>query len=324
MAGTNGCTPSTYTVIVRDQEFRLSKRQIEFDSPNFFTSCFLGSFQESSSKSVTLDRNPQLFAIILEYLSGYEILPLSACDKMDVAYVTRNLLVDADFYGLTRLRRLLTAPSLPPSLSLEWAGLARQVVTLPEVISEHLPPGIEYVDGALYSEHHGNQLPVLVSARDVPIRLSASRDIKIPKSEKTSFRIDYTGSQEGGMATSVKHPPTILAESVFQGGKMCIDDDVLLLSDFSYWWHDPSSAESSKASLSLFNRLSPLTIEPSSRPYARYEGVLWADEVLFTIIKRSSDAGDPVLHIKLADLKARTRGAVLSELVPASSRWKHN
>ncbi|TFK52619.1 hypothetical protein OE88DRAFT_1734589 [Heliocybe sulcata] len=323
-----------YTLTVRGQEFRLSKRQIEFDSPNFFTACFLGSFQESSSKSVTLDRSPQLFAIIVEYLSGYEILPLPSTfvsERMDAAYVTRNLLVDADFYGLTGLKRLLTTPSLPPSLGLEWAGLARKIVTLPEVIGEHLPPGVEYVDGGLYSEEDGNQLPVLVSAKDVPIRLSASRELESKSggmvakanTDRMTFKIDYTESRDGAMATAIKHPPTIVAESVFSGGKMRVDNLDMSLSFFHEWWqvYTRSNSVGWDEKERSFLSFQPATLEPTDGPYGRYEGILWADEILFTVIRRSSDAGDPVLHIKLADLKARTRGAVLSDLSPPGSRW---
>ncbi|KZT25392.1 hypothetical protein NEOLEDRAFT_1148028 [Neolentinus lepideus HHB14362 ss-1] len=328
----DGMSPK-YTVTVRDQEFRLSKRQIEFDSPNFFTACFLGSFQESSSKSVALDRNPQLFAIIVEYLSGYEILPLPAAflsERMDAGYVTRNLFVDADFYGLMGLKRLLTTPKLPPSLGLEWAGLARKIVTLSEVVSENLPPGVEYVDGGLYSEEEGNQLPVLVYARDVPVRLSASREMSSPggmmaktNSDRIMFKIDYAEFRGGAMATAIKHPPTIVAESVFSGGKMRINDLVMSLTYFSSWWQSNTRASiyDREGEGSAFLDFQPSTLEPAEAPYCRYEGVLWADEALFTVVGRSSDAGDPVLHIKLADLKARSRGAVLSDLSPPGSRW---
>ncbi|GAA5975745.1 hypothetical protein JCM11641_005858 [Rhodosporidiobolus odoratus] len=48
------------------------------DEPNYFTAAFLdGGFAESSSRSLRTDHNPQLFALIVEHLSGYDIVPLS-------------------------------------------------------------------------------------------------------------------------------------------------------------------------------------------------------------------------------------------------------
>ncbi|KAG8687847.1 hypothetical protein FRC09_013250, partial [Ceratobasidium sp. 395] len=61
---------------MRGETFVLTRDQIEFDSPNFFTSCFLGEFTESRTRTLTLSRDPELFRIILDHLSGYEVLPL--------------------------------------------------------------------------------------------------------------------------------------------------------------------------------------------------------------------------------------------------------
>lgn len=96
----------TYTIHMRDETFNLTKDQIEFDSPNYFTSCFLGDFAESQTRTLRLSRNPDLFKIIIEYLSSYHVLPLaeSAIPKlMDRPLALQNLRVDAEFYLLNGL-----------------------------------------------------------------------------------------------------------------------------------------------------------------------------------------------------------------------------
>lgn len=62
--------PEQYTVITRGVTFHLFRSQIEFDSPNYFTSAFLEGFAEAQSQVVHLDRNPQLFALVVEHVSG--------------------------------------------------------------------------------------------------------------------------------------------------------------------------------------------------------------------------------------------------------------
>ncbi|KDN33445.1 hypothetical protein RSAG8_13466, partial [Rhizoctonia solani AG-8 WAC10335] len=95
-----------YTVVLRGQEFVLTKSQIEFDSPNYFTACFLGDFREAQTKRLVLTRNLELFQLVVEHLCGYEILPLD--DKtipshMPPDAVLRNLRADALFYQLDGL-----------------------------------------------------------------------------------------------------------------------------------------------------------------------------------------------------------------------------
>ncbi|KAG9076502.1 hypothetical protein FS749_011731 [Ceratobasidium sp. UAMH 11750] len=98
----------TYTIIMRGQTFTLTRDQVEFDSPNYFTSCFLGEFTESRTRTLTISRDPELFKIILDYLSGYEVLPLHTSvipSRMSPDLALRNLLVDARFYLLDRFIR---------------------------------------------------------------------------------------------------------------------------------------------------------------------------------------------------------------------------
>lgn len=134
-----------YTVIVRDEEFTLRKSQIDFDAPNYFTAIFLGDFSEGGTTTTTVDRNPDLFAIIVEYLSGYHILPLASKAlprTMDSKTAMLNLIEDAAFYGL-----LLKTP-LQPKIDFAWTGFSGRV-------------GLERVravGGRASVRHHGQRL----------------------------------------------------------------------------------------------------------------------------------------------------------------------
>ncbi|CAE6446768.1 unnamed protein product [Rhizoctonia solani] len=94
-----------YTVVLRGQQFVLTQSQIEFDSPNYFSACFLGDFREAQTRRLELYRNPDIFKIIYEYLCGYEVLPLSdqALPSMSLETGLINLRADALFYQLDNL-----------------------------------------------------------------------------------------------------------------------------------------------------------------------------------------------------------------------------
>ncbi|CAE6437762.1 unnamed protein product [Rhizoctonia solani] len=96
-----------YKLTLRDTTFTLDRSQIEFDSPNYFTSCFLGSFLESHAREIRLSRDPALFSIIVNYLSGYAILPIQPPVGMSEQAALENLLRDALFYGLDELAAML-------------------------------------------------------------------------------------------------------------------------------------------------------------------------------------------------------------------------
>lgn len=95
-----------YTVSLRGSDFTLTRSQIEFDGPNYFTACFLGNFRESQTHRVELNRDPDLFRIIASYLCGYLVLPLSdrvIPSTMSPSAALLNLRADALFYQLDEL-----------------------------------------------------------------------------------------------------------------------------------------------------------------------------------------------------------------------------
>ncbi|CAE6406317.1 hypothetical protein ACGC1H_000330 [Rhizoctonia solani] len=96
----------SYTIFVQGEKFTLSHSQITFDSPNYFTTCFLGDFHESQTRSVELTRSPHMFPLIRDYLCGYMVLPLndhSIPKGMTVTQTISNLKADALFYQLEGL-----------------------------------------------------------------------------------------------------------------------------------------------------------------------------------------------------------------------------
>ncbi|EUC53458.1 BTB domain protein, putative [Rhizoctonia solani AG-3 Rhs1AP] len=95
-----------YMVTIQDTNFILTKSQIEFDAPNYFTTCFLGDFEESKTLHLKLSRDPGLFRIISDYLCGYNIFPLAeqvVPARMSPQLVLTNLQIDAEFYQLDGL-----------------------------------------------------------------------------------------------------------------------------------------------------------------------------------------------------------------------------
>ncbi|KAF8601056.1 hypothetical protein BDV93DRAFT_546025 [Ceratobasidium sp. AG-I] len=94
-----------YTIIIHGKRYVLTKAQVEFDSPNYFTKQFFGDTPEAQSRTLELSRDPDLFKLVLDYLSDYWIIPLNVpAIPPRSAYRTLNdLLRDAKFYQLGKL-----------------------------------------------------------------------------------------------------------------------------------------------------------------------------------------------------------------------------
>lgn len=127
----------TYTIHMRDETFCLTKEQIEFDSPNYFTSCFFGDFAEAQTRTIRLPRDPDIFRIILDHLSGYHVLPLADSvipKRMNRELALRNLRVDAGFYLLDGLLSQMTdtqdVPSSIPSTNSSYVVVSGTSVSL--------------------------------------------------------------------------------------------------------------------------------------------------------------------------------------------------
>jgi hypothetical protein len=136
-----------YTIIARGEVFKLSKAQISFDSPNLLSDSLLGHFAEASSRELKLDCHPDLFAIIVDYLSGYPVLPLRTAmlpQRMDTELAMRYLAKDADYLGLNRLHELLCPPQTVSTAFEDWAFSEKYGVSLVDVLNDRLPASVQW------------------------------------------------------------------------------------------------------------------------------------------------------------------------------------
>ncbi|EUC56777.1 BTB domain protein, putative [Rhizoctonia solani AG-3 Rhs1AP] len=106
-----------YTILVRGQRFSLTQSQIEFDSTNYFTMCFLGDFREAQTRTLTLFRDPDLFRKVVDYLCGYTVVPFGdgflPPNSMTRTTFVANLRADAVFYQLDGLLKQCDAAMKP-------------------------------------------------------------------------------------------------------------------------------------------------------------------------------------------------------------------
>jgi len=171
-----------FTVVLRGESFTLYRDQIDFDAPNYFTALFTSDFVEAQSRRVELSRSPELFRLIVNYLSGYEILPLDVPPSLGMSQeaALRSLLVDAVFYGLDNLAARLRAKELQSPLQrvrpeLELLGLAPIKVDLDDLVAGRLSPRVVIDERGLLLERDGSSLsPILVVAHDIPVMLVAA------------------------------------------------------------------------------------------------------------------------------------------------------
>jgi hypothetical protein len=101
-----------YAVIISGQRFTVTQDQLESEPGNYFATYFLGGFQEASEniREIKLQKDPLLFTLIQAHLRGYDPFPIP--DSFVPRYMTKegalkNLLKDAEFFGLTRLESLI-------------------------------------------------------------------------------------------------------------------------------------------------------------------------------------------------------------------------
>ncbi|CAG8497170.1 7115_t:CDS:2 [Ambispora gerdemannii] len=89
-----------YTIVVGGQSFKLTWLSLSSDGPNYFTNVFTSRLEESLTKMMYIDRDPEIFKDIVKHLQGYYVMP------RDEVHFT-DLYVDAIFYSLTKLKAQL-------------------------------------------------------------------------------------------------------------------------------------------------------------------------------------------------------------------------
>ncbi|KAG8735786.1 hypothetical protein FRC10_010157 [Ceratobasidium sp. 414] len=93
-----------FVVLVSGQSFILTRSQIEFDSPNYFTEWFS---EKPPGAKLELWRNPDLFRWIINHLSGYSMISLDPLKfSLPGSLGVSELRADAAFYGLAKLKSL--------------------------------------------------------------------------------------------------------------------------------------------------------------------------------------------------------------------------
>ncbi|CCO32852.1 hypothetical protein RSOLAG1IB_08712 [Rhizoctonia solani AG-1 IB] len=109
-------TTDTYTVVIRDRLFKLTKAQMERDAPNYFTSHFLDSSGQCVTRIMEISRDPSLFELVLKYLNGYQIFPIHSDlvpPHCTPETAIGDLRADAEFYKLPGLVSLCKSKATP-------------------------------------------------------------------------------------------------------------------------------------------------------------------------------------------------------------------
>ncbi|KAB5588201.1 BTB domain containing protein [Ceratobasidium theobromae] len=130
-----------YTLVIGGSTFILSRSQIEIDSPNYFTSCFLSNTYQATARRLELSRDPNLFRIIARHLCGYSVLPLAENEiplGMTPASALANLRADAVFYNLRRLQHACDdqAPDQRTMMEERYMALLNTVVNPSKNLNE--------------------------------------------------------------------------------------------------------------------------------------------------------------------------------------------
>lgn len=88
---------AVYTIVVGGKPFRLSWESLKSDgSTNFF----LEYFRKKKTKVMHIDRDAEIFELIVRHLRGYYIRPIDDIQN-------QSLLFDANYFGLNRLKKML-------------------------------------------------------------------------------------------------------------------------------------------------------------------------------------------------------------------------
>lgn len=168
-------SPEIFTVFARDVPFRLTRNQLETDSPNYFTSAFLShDFSEATTRVIYTDKHPQLFALVVEHLSGYSFLPLQTsslppCMSVEVAH--ENLLRDARYFGLDQLETLLCPPSASVKHPVEFPAYDSSIPPGPKVypLDRVCPGGDLVLDSRIRLPYNFPDALRLVDGPDTPL-----------------------------------------------------------------------------------------------------------------------------------------------------------
>ncbi|KAG9090865.1 hypothetical protein FRC06_000849 [Ceratobasidium sp. 370] len=94
-----------FIVIVSEKRFVLTKAQLEFDSPNYLSKWFLENASRFQDQILELTRDPDLFRLVVDHLSGYSVVSLSPPTiSLPGSRTLNDLLADAAFYELATLK----------------------------------------------------------------------------------------------------------------------------------------------------------------------------------------------------------------------------
>jgi hypothetical protein len=91
-----------------DKSFFVNGTMLQFDGPNLFSTVFLSGFHEQSSRRlVIVDRSPELFPFILDYLRGYAVFPIARdavpARLLPLSKTYDYIRRDAAYYSLVQL-----------------------------------------------------------------------------------------------------------------------------------------------------------------------------------------------------------------------------
>jgi hypothetical protein len=299
----SGYSPDVFRVIVRGQLFELSRAQITYDAPNLFTSAFLGDFSEAASHTLRLDRDPDLFAIIVDHLSGYEVLPLeqSAVPRtMGVEKAMRNLRLDAEYLGLEGLISRITTPRLPPHFTIT-AGLSAHTVEFSDILGPKLPDGLVWSStGALQDICNAS---VLVHAKNVGITFLRAH-------QSAFLRGEYAPKPVGSSAAWVMTDPNPGAAGACDWYGALLPDALIRL--------DGLEPVARYEIFGDYDRSSDVGRRARERAFQQ---PIWGDEVWFTIAGQEKmvwrNGGERTrMDVRLLAIRARTRGAVVEDSWP--------